>query len=101
MTEKHSLTAAPVEIPPRVVRAEVTPEFVRLPRAGERCAYTGMSRSGLNALVLGPSAPVRSFVLRRPGTRTGTRLIDYASLIEFIRKSAEVMPASFRGEPQN
>ena len=46
------------------------PEFVRLPRAGQRCPLTGLSRSAINTLVL-PTAenhfqpPVRSFVLRR------------------------------------
>ena len=66
------------------------PEFVRLPRAGQRCPITGLSRSAMNVFVL-PTvenrfrAPVRSFVLRRLGARTGIRLVDYQSLIAYIR----------------
>ena len=53
-----------------------------------------MTRSALNALIL-PTAdngfhpPVRSFVLRRRGARTGIRLIDYDSLVSYIRAHAE------------
>src|SRR5258706_6295471 len=66
------------------------PEFLRLPQPGLRCPWTGMTRSALNALIL-PTAdndfkpPVRSFVLRRRGARTGIRLIDAAKLFSYIR----------------
>jgi len=62
------------------------PEFIRLPKAGERCPFTGLSRSYLNSLILGPNPPVKSFVLRKRGARTGVRLISYDSLLAYIRK---------------
>lgn len=75
--------------------ADGRPEFIRLPPPGRKCSWTGLSRSALNGLIL-PSAanafrpPVRSFVLRKPGARTGIRLIDYSSLAEFIRSNKDV-----------
>lgn len=70
------------------------PEFLRLPPPGQRCPHCGMSRSALNALILPTSAngckpPVRSFVLRQRGARTGIRLIDYENLRAFIRSNPE------------
>ncbi len=76
------------EIPPQVVAA-ITPEFVRLPRAGQRCPYTGMSRSAINALILATPPAVKSYVLRRPDARTGIRLIEYRSLVDYIRGHVE------------
>ncbi len=73
-----------------------TPEFIRLP--AQRCPFTGLSRSTLNNLIL-PTVhnrnqpPVRSHVLRQPGRSRGIRLIDFSSLIAFIRGQS--------GQPQN
>lgn len=70
------------------------PEFIRLPHPGQQCVRTGLSRSAINALIL-PSAanefkpPVRSFVLRQRGAKTGIRLIDYESLTSYIRAHEE------------
>jgi hypothetical protein len=66
------------------------PEFLRLPQGGCRCPHTGLSRSALNALILPTPEndflpPVRSFVLRKRGARTGIRLIDFDSLTAYIR----------------
>jgi len=53
-----------------------------------------MARSALNGLIL-PNAdngfrpPVKSFVLRRRGARTGIRLIDYESLVSYIRAHSD------------
>lgn len=68
-----------------------SPEFLRLPHPGQKCQVCGLSRSTLNELVLatpenGFKPPVRSFVLRKRGAKTGIRLIDYESLREFIRR---------------
>ena len=65
------------------------PEFCRLPRHAQRCPHTGLSRSALNELILPTAAngfrpPVKSFVLRRNGARTGIRIISYASLVSYI-----------------
>jgi hypothetical protein len=94
------LTTAPLEIPPRIITAPVTPETIRLPEPGTRCPFSGMSRSALNALVLPTEAngfkpPVKSFCLRQKGAKTGIRLIDYRSLFAYIRRHEET------GQPHN
>ncbi len=90
MRQSTETTAEPVQVPPRIV-ATVTPEFIRLPKVGQHCPFTGLTRSGMNSLILPSPAnhdspPVRSFTLRRRGSRTGVRLIDYKSLVDYIRQ---------------
>lgn len=68
----------------------VLPEFVRLPKPGQTCPWTGLSRSKLNELILPCSAnghkpPVKSISLRRKGSNRGVRLIVLESLISFIK----------------
>ena len=87
------LTSAPIEVPP-ISGGPVTPEFLRLPKPGLLCPYTGMGRSALNELILptprnGNRPPVRSFCLRQRGAKTGIRLIDYADLRDYIRARVE------------
>ncbi len=68
----------------------VRPEFVRLPKPGILCAWTGLSRSKLNELIL-PCAgnsfrpPVSSKVLRKSGAVRGVRLIILESLLAHLR----------------
>ena len=67
----------------------VKPEFIRLPKSGTRCPYTGLSRSKLNQLVLPCKEndfkpPVESKVLRKRGTIRGTRLIVFDSLMNYL-----------------
>ena len=67
----------------------VEPEFIRLPKSGARCLYTGLSRSKMNQLVLPCKEndfkpPVESKVLRKRGTIRGTRLIVFDSLLSLI-----------------
>src|SRR6266702_1866704 len=85
------LTLAPIEIERRSPVATIEPEFIRLPKPGELCQRTGLSRSALNELILPCSSnqyapPVRSFVLRKKGARTGIRLIEWQSLRAYIRR---------------
>lgn len=87
-------TTEPVQVPPPNVAQTHPPEFLRLPPPGQHCAWTGMSRSALNALILPCPAnqnrpPVRSFVLRQRGAKTGIRLVDYSSLRSHILAHAE------------
>ena len=87
---KVETTTAPVEVPPLVTQA-IVPEFIRLPRVGTECPFTGLKRSKLNELILpntlnGGHPPVKSFVLRRRGSKTGVRLVDYRSLADYIRQ---------------
>lgn len=94
MKTRNQPTTAPVEIPPRVITAPIEPEFLRLPKPGWPCPYTGLSRSALNELILpsprnGNKPPVRSFCLRQRGAKTGIRLVDRASLFDYIRAHAE------------
>ena len=67
----------------------VKPEFIRLPKSGNRCPHTGLSRSKLNQLVLPCKEndfkpPVQSKVLRKRGTIRGTRLIVFDSLMGYL-----------------
>lgn len=71
-------------------QAPPRPLFIRVPRSGERCPYTGMARSSLLTLILpsrtnGFSPPVASIVVRKPGRARGIRLIHWASLDDYIR----------------
>ena len=69
--------------------ATVEPEFIRLPKSGTRCLYTGLSRSKMNQLVLpckenDYKPPVESKVLRNRGTIRGTRLIVFDPLMNYL-----------------
>ena len=69
---------------------KLKPEFLRLPKSGTRCPYTGLSRSKLNQLVLpckenDYKPPVESKVLRNRGTIRGTRLIVFDSLMNYLK----------------
>lgn len=95
--QKNS-TAATVQAPPEIVpprlAAKFEPEILRLPKPGLLCPLTGLSRSAVNELILptprnGHKPPVRSFCLRQRGAKTGIRLVNYASLADFIRQHAE------------
>ena len=70
------------------------PEWIRLPRAGERCPYSNLSRSTLNNLILPCKAnkncpPVKSSVVRQKGATRGVRLIHRASLMAYIEAGKE------------
>src|SRR5687768_78751 len=58
------------------------PIYLRLPKAGERCFYTGLTRSKLNSLILGPAPVVKSRSVkgRGLGAKRGVRLIQLDSL---------------------
>jgi len=60
------------------------PAYVRLPKPKERCAWTGLSRTTLNELILGPDAPVKSVVVRREGASRGVRLISLVDLLRHL-----------------
>jgi len=82
-TEQIAATTARVAI-------QRDPEFIRLPKTGTLCPFTGLTRSKLNELIL-PCAlndykpPVRSVVLRQKGAIKGVRLVVFKSLIEYLR----------------
>jgi len=82
------------------------PEFIRLPRLGTLCCWTGLSRSTLNHLIL-PSAdnnfraPVRSVSLRTRGSTKGVRLIDFASLITYLNSFGDDEKPQSEGRHSN
>jgi hypothetical protein len=87
-------TVAPVEIPAHNIAGQIAPKFLRLPKPGMLCPLTGMGRSALNELILPTprndhKPPVRSFCLRQRGAKTGIRLVDFRSLVDYIRAHAD------------
>ena len=89
------------------------PRYLRLPRPRERDPVFGLSRGTMNALVLptrrnGGNPPVRSLVVRRPGAKSGVRLIDVESLQSYLdrcvepgyRRGAGQDPRGPQGEPE-
>ncbi len=75
--------ASPANQPPATTTGE--PVYIRLPKAGDLCPRTGLTRSMLNELIL-PSErndfapPVKSKSLRKIGQMRGVRLILWESL---------------------
>jgi hypothetical protein len=72
------------------INAAVRPEWIRLPKEGKSCPYSGLSRSYLSNLLR--SQAVKSNVLRNPGAIRGVRLISYDSLMAYIRSTGEPGP---------
>ena len=86
-------TAEPVTAP-AVTVLQRNPEWIRLPKTGNLCPLTGLTRSKMNELILPCAAnenkpPVRSVVLRQRGKIKGVRLVSFDSLIAHIRQQAE------------
>lgn len=78
------------------------PEFIRLPATGKRCAYTGLSRSKMNELILPCVAnnhrpPVVSKVLRQKGQTKGARLIVFDSLLAYINSQTPETTTTAKG----
>jgi hypothetical protein len=64
-------------------------QYLRLPKPGERCPVSGLSRSKLNQLILGTARnnfrpPVASRKVTEPGATRGVRLIVRASLLKYL-----------------
>ncbi len=93
----QAYTSEPIQVPsqPKHTSQQANqPEFIRLPRPGRRCDWTGLSRSKLNELILpceanGNNPPVKSVSLRKRGSRRGTRLICLESLLAYLRAHIE------------
>jgi hypothetical protein len=69
------------------------PVYVRLPKPGEKCPITGLSRAKLNELILPNkrnnfSPPVASKSLRKKGSTRGIRLVLLESLMSYLSGSA-------------
>ena len=75
-------TTAPIEVPLGI--PAVQPFWIRLPKSGSLCPWTGLSRSALNALILESNPVVKSVSLKKRYAIRGTRLIHLGSLLEYI-----------------
>ena len=67
------------------------PEFIRLPKSGSQCPWSGLSRSKLNELILPTplnqfSPPVSSVSLRHRGQLRAVRLVAFDSLMAYLRQ---------------
>ena len=72
----------------------IMPKCIALPKKGQRCPITQLSRSALARLCVpcrenAWNPPVRSYNIRQPGKRRGTRRIDLESLLEFLDSCGE------------
>ena len=70
--------------------SRLRPVFIRLPKSGHLCPFTGLSRTTLSRLVLpgdsnDNSPPVRSYSLCGQGRGRGVRLIEFESLVSYVR----------------
>jgi hypothetical protein len=57
-------------------------EFLRLPKPGERCRLSGLSRTGL--IELGDRGAINLKRVRKPGALRGVVLIEKRSLLEYL-----------------
>ena len=96
----NATTTAPVQAD---AQPSITPEFIRLPKPGTLCRWTGLSRSKLNELIL-PSPlnsfkpPVRSLSFRNRGQIKAVRLIVLDSLLGYLRGLLEQQSTETIGE---
>lgn len=86
------LTTEPIEVPP--VNQTATPIWIRLPKSGKSCPFTGLSRSTLNNLILGKNPQVKSVSLRQHHAIRGCRIILLQSLLEFIEGMAKAQSST-------
>ena len=60
------------------------PRFIRLPKPGTLCPFTGLSRTQIYLMC--KSGKVKSHSLKRRGTCRGVRLIDFQNLVAAIQE---------------
>ena len=65
------------------------PVYIRLPKPGEKCPITGLSRAKLNKRILPNernhfNPPVASKSLRKAGAQKGVRLVLLESLMHYL-----------------
>jgi hypothetical protein len=94
--------------PPNSASGMTRKEFLRLPKAGELCPLTSLTRSKMNELILPCKAnnfnpAVRSISLRKRGQARGVRLVVVDSLLAYIynqEKSAATSKSNRRARRQ-
>ena len=78
--------------------------WIRLPRPGERCPISGLSRSTLVELVRpcernGFNPPVKARHLRRKGTQRGVVLVEVASYRDYLA-ALPTLAESYAADPK-
>lgn len=67
--------------------SQIAPEFIRLPKPKQRCAYTGLSRTTLCELI--EAGKIKATKIRKKGAIRGIVLIHRASLLNYLHNLAE------------
>lgn len=67
-------------VPPQ----DMLPEFIRPPKAGEKCPVTGLPRTTFLELLEAAGEKIRVAYLRKKGAATGIQLIPRQQLIDYI-----------------
>ena len=65
------------------------PRWIRLPAAGTACVHSGLKRGQMLKLASNHKNGIRVCHLREAGAKRGTRLIELASLLEYLDRRAE------------
>ena len=86
---RESFTTAPIALPAGVT-VPMKPEFIRLPRPGTLCPWTGLSRSKMWEVLL--TGKVQTVCLRKPGAAKGARLVHLESLLAYLHSLMETLP---------
>jgi hypothetical protein len=73
-----NITSNSVKIRLPATPSNITPAFIRLPRAGQREPFSGLTRTQLFTFI--KTGRVKSHSLKMPGCKRGVRLIDAISL---------------------
>ena len=78
-----SLTAEPIRVPDAVDKyfGSTPPEFIRVPDVEK---VFGIKRGHCYALI--GAGAVKSVCLRKPGAKTGVRLVSYQSVREYLNR---------------
>ncbi len=66
---------------------KTVPVFVRLPKTGNLCPHSGLSRSVMYQLCR--EGKIVSRVLKRSNGTRGCRLVSYQSLVQFLKTVEE------------
>lgn len=64
------------------------PEWIRMPKPGSNCVWTGLGRSYLYQLAT--SGKIRTISLRQKGKVRGVRLINLDSVLSYLSQVATV-----------
>jgi hypothetical protein len=67
----------------------IFPDYVLLPKPGQKCPWTNLNRSELKFLIESSvenrfQPPVRSYFVRKFGAKTGYRVVDLNHLISYL-----------------